>query len=229
MSEDSKEIKKRVAAEWLSYFPLLSAFAQNKLYRIAGSCIVGIELIKLPHSEAYRPNFVIYALWRSSIKKCLDAPVLMKQLYNRKGLQFNIPYEKHTSFFDDAIECFKKQIPILFDENVALKALFDLVDNSFNEILIKTNSAEQAKLFELKFYSALYTENKSQVKNVLNQIQQASKNWNMQMFEMWYGKFDLWLQGLQEKANSQGDFIKQIEANKQDKKISQLKSSELTA
>ena len=51
----------------------------------------------------------------------------------------------------------------------------------------------------------------------------------MQMFEMWYGKFDLWLQVLQGKASSREDFLKQIEANKQDKKILQLKSSELIA
>jgi hypothetical protein len=224
-----KEIKKRITEEWLSSVPQLSAFVQNKLYRVVGCSIIGVELIKLPHSEEYRPHFVCYPLWKDDVKKCLDAPFIYFALKSNKGLQFDIPYLKHSAYFNEAIECLKKQVPILFTENVPLKSLFDLVDSRFNDILVKSNSAQQAKLFELKFYSALYTGNQSQVQGVLNQVQQASKNWNMQMFEMWYGKFDLWLQGLQENASNREDFIKQIEANKQDKKISQLKSSELTA
>ena len=223
-----KEIKKKVTEGWLNSFPQLSAYAQNKLYKVVGSCIIGIELIKLPHSEEYRPHFVIYALWKSDVKKCLDAPFLMKQLYNRKGLQFTIPYEKHTTYFNDAIECFRKQIPVPLKDDVTLKSLFEFVDSLFGDMLVKSNSAEQAKLFELKFYTALYTGDQSQVLNVLNQIKQTSKNWNMQMFEVWYGEFDTWLQGLQEKVNRRDEFVKQIEANKQDKKISQLKSAELT-
>ncbi len=229
MSEDIKEIKKGVTEEWLSSIPQLSVFAQNKLYRVVGCSIVGVELVKLPKVEDYRPHFVLYPLWKSDLKNCLDSPTILLEISNKKGLQFSIPYLKHSAYFNEAIECLKKQVPILLTENVALKSLFDLVDSRFNDILVKSNSAQQAKLFELKFYSALYAKNQSQVQSVLNQIQQTSKNWNIQMFEMWYGKFDLWLQGLQEKASNREDFIKQIEANKQDKKISQLKSSELIA
>ncbi|MCP9751017.1 hypothetical protein [Ferruginibacter sp. HRS2-29] len=224
-----KEVKKKVTEDWLNAFPQLSAFAQNKLYKMIGCCVAGIELIKLPHSEEYRPHFVIYSLWQNDVKKCLDAPVLMKQLYNKKGLQFNIPYEKHTTFFNDAVDCFKKQMPVSFNGDFTSKLLFEFVDSLFSDMLVKSNSAEQAKLFELKFYVALYTGNQSQVQNVLHQIKQASRNWNMQMFEIRYGNFDTWLQVLQEKVNSRDEFLKQVEANKQDKKISQLKSSELTA
>lgn len=224
-----KEIKKKVTEDWLKSFPQLSAYAQNKLYKVVGSCIIGIELIKLPHSEEYRPHFVIYALWKSDVKKCLDAPVLMKQLYNRKGLQFNISYEKHTTYFNDAIECFRKQIPVSLNDDVTLKSLFEFVDSLFGDMLVKSNSAEQAKLFELKFYAALYVGNQIRMQNVLNEIEQSSKSWNMNMFEMWYGKFDLWFKGLQEKASNRDEFLKQIEANKQDKKIAKLHSSELTA
>jgi hypothetical protein len=229
MSEDIKEIKKRITEEWLSSVPQLSAFAQNKLYRIVGCVIIGIELVKLPKAEDYRPHFVLYPLWKSDLKNCLDSPIILIEISNKKGLQFSIPYLKHSSYFNEAIECLKKQLPILWNENVALKSLFDIVDNRFNDILIKSNSAQQAKLFELKFYAALYTGSQSQVQNILNQIQQASKNWNMQMFEMWYGKFDAWLQRLKEKVSSREEFLRQVEINRQDKKTAQLKSSELTA
>lgn len=223
-----KEVKKRVTEEWLNAFPQLSAFAQNKLYKIISSSVVGIELIKLPHSEEYRPHFVIYPLWKDDVKKCLDAPILMKQLYNEKGLQFNIPYQKHTVYFDTAVECFKSQISVSLNGDVTLKSLFEFVDSLFDDMLIKINSAEQAKLFELNFYTALYTGNQNKVQDVLNQIQQVSESWNMQIFETWYGKFDKWLQSLQESITNRDEFLHQIEENKQDKKIAQLKSSELT-
>jgi hypothetical protein len=201
-----KEIKKKVTTDWLSVFPELSAFVRNKLYKVVGSCIIGLELIKSPFSEDYSPYFVIYSLWQNDAKTCLVGPVLMKRLKNSKGLQFDIPYEKHSLFFDDAIECFKKQIPVTLNGDVTLKSLFEFIDSLFSDMLVKSNSAQQAKLFELKFYTALYTGSQNQIQHVLKQIEQSSKSWNMQMFETWYGKFDLWLKGLQEKVTNREAF-----------------------
>lgn len=222
------EIKKKVTEDWLTSFNQLSSFAQNKLYKVVGPLIIGIELIKASNSEEYRPHFVIYALWRNDVQKCLDAPLLMKQLYNKKGLQFNIPYKKHLTYFNDAIECFKKQIPISLNKDVSLNLLFEFVDSLFTNMLIKTNPAEQAKLFEVKFYTALYKGKESQLQNVLSQIQQASKKWNMQVLETQHGKFDVWIEEMQKKGNTRDSFLKQVQNNKQDKKISNLKSSEIT-
>ena len=63
MAENIKDIKKQVAEDWQNAFPQLVKYAQNKYYKILGSVIVGIELIKLPKAEDYRPHFVIYSLW----------------------------------------------------------------------------------------------------------------------------------------------------------------------
>ncbi len=49
--------KKKVAAEWQSSFPELTQYAENKLYKLLGPLIIGIELIKLPRSPKYRPHF----------------------------------------------------------------------------------------------------------------------------------------------------------------------------
>ena len=158
-----------------------------------------------------------------------NLPFILFPIKNNKGLQFDIPYLKHNTYFNEAIECLKIQVPIVFTENVSLKSLIDLVNSRFNDNLVKSNSAQQAKLFEFIFYSSLFIGNQSQIQSVLNKVEQASKNWKMRMFEIWYGKFDIWLQGLREKVNSPEEFLKQIEANKQDKKIAKLQSSELTA
>jgi hypothetical protein len=225
---DSKT-KKIITEEWIKAFPDLSSYTQNKLYKIVGPCVLGLELINLPRSEDYRPHFVIYSLWKNSVKSCLEYPVLMQEFFNSKKLQIDLPYKDINCKYKEAQGIVLNSLNISLTDNITLEKLYTLIDDvSQNDITCKFNSGKVASLFELKFYSALYTANQSQIQSVLNQIQNASKNWNMQMFEVWYGKFDLWIQGLQEKASNREDFIMQIEANKQDKKISQLKSSELT-
>jgi hypothetical protein len=54
-------IKKKVANDWQNAFPQLTLYAQNKLYKVIGSCIIGIELIKSPHTASYSPYFVLYS------------------------------------------------------------------------------------------------------------------------------------------------------------------------
>jgi len=136
----------------LSAFPNISALAQNRLYKVIGCCIAGIEFVTLPGSEEYRPHFVLYPLWKTDMKKCLDAPIILKQLYNKKRIQFDIPFGKHSIYFPNAVECFKSQISVSLDGSVSLKSLFDFVNTLFNDMLVRTNAAEQAKLFELKFF-----------------------------------------------------------------------------
>ena len=222
------EIKKKVTEDWLKNFTQISAFTQNKLYKVVGPCIIGIELIKSPFSDDYSPYFVIYSLWKDNAKTCLSRPIVMVRLRNNKGLQFDIPYLNHSSYFNEATDCFRKQIPISLSGDVTLKSLFAFLDSLFGEILIKSNSAEQAKLFEFELYAALYVGSQIQIQNVLIKIQQVSKSWNMQMFETWYGSYNLWLQNLQKTTTNREQFLKQIEINKMNKKISKLQSSKLS-
>lgn len=229
MVEDIKEIKKSIKDNWINAFPELSAFTQNKFYKIIGCLVIGIETVNIPNISGYKPHFVVYPLWKNDVKKCLDGSYLHICILNKKGLEFSIPYLKHSALISEAIECYKIQIPVTLNGDATLKSLFDLTDSLYNDILVKSNSAQQAKLFELKFYTALYVGNFVQVQYVLTQIQQANKNWNMQMFEIWYGKFDVWIQGLQEKINNREEFLMQIEANKQDKKIAKLQCFNLIA
>jgi len=228
MKEEINEMKKSVKDKWISAFPELSAFTQNKFYKAAGCLVIGIEAVNIPNIEGYKVHFVVYPLWKADIKKCLDTPSIYICIENKKNFQFSIPYLKHSALISEAIECFKKQIPVSLNGDITLKSLFDFVDDCFSDIMIKSNSAQQAKLFELKFYSALYTGSQSQTQSILSQIQYAHKKWDMRMFEIWYGKFDLWFQNLQEAILHRDDFLAQIEVNKKDKKVSKLQCSELT-
>jgi hypothetical protein len=226
MAEDLKVIKKKITEEWLNAFPQLTEYAQNKLYKVVGLTIIGIELIKLPRTESYRPHFVVYPIWKSNLKACLDSPIILYELYNKKGLQFSIPYDKHNLYFSEVLESAKKQILLPFDKDVPLKTMLDLIDNRFNDMLIKAHSGKQAALYEFKLYAALYLDS-NEVQNVLEQIQKESKKWNMQLFEAWHGTFDKWFQSLQEKVAHRNEFIAQIQLNKQDTKLKKLNQSEM--
>jgi hypothetical protein len=231
MIEDIKTIKKKVPDDWQRAFKQLTIFSQNKLYKAIGPLITGIDLVNIQRIDGYRPHFVIYPLWGNrmgkDLKACLEGPIILYEFYNKKGLQLNIPYANHNTLFSEAVECANAQISIAFDRDISLKELFGLVDKHLNHILIKSHSGNQAGLYEFKFNAALYVGNNNFLEDVIAQIQKASKNWNMQQFEMVYDNFDIWFQGLQEKIAHRQDFLDQIAANKQDKKLQKLKSSEL--
>jgi hypothetical protein len=102
-----KGLKKKISHNWLNEFPELSLFAQNKLYKVLGLFIIGIEIIKMPGSDDYRPYFVCYPLWKDNLKKCLEDPIILQEILDSKDFQFNIPYVEHVKFFHEAVLCTK--------------------------------------------------------------------------------------------------------------------------
>ena len=227
MAGDLKEAKKKVVKEWQNAFPQLTLYSQNKLYKIIGAIVTGIELIKLPRTEEYRPHFVIYPLWKKDVKACLDVPIILQEYYNRKGLQFSIPYEKHGIYFEEVLGSVKKQTPLSFAGDVSLKKLFDIIDeySKMPPLSASPNSYLQAKLQEARLEIALCISSNNEVQNVLAQIQK--RKWNIGHFAMWNIDFNEWLKGLQEKVNHSKEFLNRIAVNKQDKKLEKLQQSEL--
>lgn len=223
-----KEIKKKVIGDWQNAFPQLSLYAQDKLYKVVGSIVVGLELIKLPRTEEYRPHFVIYPLWKKDVKSSLDYPIFLKEYYNKKGLQYSIPYEKHSTFFNDVLDSIKKQSPLPFEGNVASKKLMSVLDeySKTPPLSAAPNSYLQAVLQEAKLKIALSISSE-EAKSVLEQINKRS--WDVNHFKAFGVDVNEWLQSLKDTITNRDEFLKQTEANKQDKKIAKLHSSELTA
>ena len=223
-----REIKKKVTEDWKNAFPQLALYAQNKLYKVVGSCILGIELIKSPHTESYSPYFVIYPIWKKDVKASLDYPIFLKDFKNKKGFQYEIPYEKHSVFFSDVVDSVKKQTPLPFDGNISFKKIATAIDDSSKTppLSAAPNSYLQAALQEAKLKIALFI-SITEAQSVLGQINK--RNWDTSHFKACGVDVSQWLQSLQEVITNRDEFLKQIETNKQDKKIAKLQSSELTA
>jgi hypothetical protein len=222
----ASNIKKGIINDWSNDFTDLSIYAQNKLYKIAGAFVFCI--LSLPGKEDYRQIFVCYPLWKSGIKQCLDEPIFMQEIYNKKGFQFDIPYVKHSAFFEEAIECTKKQAPILLQQNISLKELYEVIDKQFSQGIVRASPVAQVKLLEAKVLGALYVNNLNECKSIFTELNKVAKNYDPKFLEWKYGKLEDWLQGLQASITNKEGFLRQIEENKQDKKIAKLKSFELT-
>jgi len=222
-----KEIKKKVVEDWIKAFPQLALYTQDKFYKVAGPVIIGLELIKLPRTEEYRPHFVIYPLWKKDVKTSLNVPIILQEYHNKKGLQYSILYQKHNVFFEDAAESVRKQTPLSFEGDISFKKLSSVFDDYSKKppLSAAPNSYLQAVLQETLFEIALFISSVD-ANNILQQINK--RNWDANHFRMCGFEIDKWLQDLQVKLNSREELLKQIEVNKQDKKLSQLKSSKLT-
>lgn len=222
-----KIIKKKVMEEWLIVFSQLGAYNQNKLYKIVGPCLIGIEIIKSPHTDSYSPYFAIYPLWKKDVKTSLDYPIILKYFKNKKGIQYDIPYEKHSVFFNDVIDSVRKQTPLPFEGSISFKTLVSILDeySKTPPLSAAPNSYLQAVLQEAKLKIALFI-GVQEAESVMEQINK--RNWDTNHFKACGVDVNKWLQSLNEVITNRDEFLNQIETNKQEKKISLLKSSELT-
>ncbi len=225
MTEDIKTIKKKVNQDWQNAFPELAKYAQNKFYKTVGPTIVGLELIKLPRVEEYRPHLVIYPLWKGTLKECLNAPDVLLEFKNKKGLQFNIPYNKHSFYFEEVIRAIKEQSPIPFDGDIKLKSLLSLIDTYSKEppLGAAPNSYLQAKLMEFKYGITLASSDDRLVEKVLSDIER--RKWDSEHFSMWDIKVDTWLNAL--KNIDKDSVVENVNKIKSDKKLKKLLVSEL--
>lgn len=221
-----KSTKQNVTADWLAAFPQLTPYARDKFYKVLGPLVVGLELIKLPASERYRPHFVMYPLWGKDPKQSLDVPILLREFYDRKQFQYNIPYYNHGVPFADVLTAIQAQAPISFDGDISLGKLFEVYDDQSKRppLHASPNSYLQGHLRESKLKTALFIDAQIAEK-VFHEIKTI--DWNVSNFK-WFG-IDVpgWLDSMQEAINSKENFLRQIDANKADKKISMLKSSKL--
>lgn len=227
MKEEKKNVKQKITEDWQNAFPRLVKYSQNKYYKILGPMIVGIELIKLPRLESYRPYFVCYPLWRENLKACFDAPIILKEFYDKKGIQFSIPYKKHNIFFSDVLNTIKKQMPLSLEGNVYLKNIILAIDeySKVPPLNAAPTSYLQARLQESKLEIVLYSGNEEYIQRVLNQI--LKSNWDVNHFGVWKIDVNQWLDKMKDKINNRAKLLSHIKLNKQEKKLAKLVDSDI--
>ncbi len=226
----NSKTKNIIKEEWIKAFPNLTAYTQNRLYKVVGAFILGIELIKLPRVDNYRPHFAIYPLFRKGIENCLKIPFILDQYYDERGMQLSLPYDNNSKIkiVQNIINNTSK-----LDLNLSsykLSNFFNLAEYylyNHPDIWYRNHPGKRALLFELKLYAALYVGNETEINIVISEILEESAKWNMQLFETWFGNFETWFQNLNTLILNRIEFLKQIDTNKHEKKIAKLCNSEL--
>lgn len=219
--------KKGIVDMWLEAYPSLYPYTQDKLYMVLGSFVMGIEIVKLPRFDNYRPHFVLYPLYGNlsgdKLKDCMNYPILLLEFFNKKGLQYSIPYKNSSSLTQEVIKAVTQQLPFKIGDDVKISTMHKLIDSQINSQLVKMQ-LKQPEFFEVKYYSALYV-SETEAEKVLKQIQKDSKSWDMNQFNTYYGDFDIWYNTLAQTQRNK--FVAVIEKNKSDKKLEKLSVSEL--
>ena len=177
--------------------------------------------------EQYRPLFVIYTLFDKDLNTNLSEEILLQEFHNKKGLQCDIPYLKHNEYFKEAVSCIDKQLPISLEVDIQIDKINVLLESYIRKAPFNggaTNSFSYAKYQEIKMKIALYV-NKERAQQVFRDIYNVK--WDNKSFEESNCFINSWLVSLQEVIDSRDTFLRQIEINKQSKKILKLPYSEI--
>jgi hypothetical protein len=228
---NQRSINAKVNEEWLLEFPTLIKFSLNKFYRVVGCVVVGIELIVLPGSGNYRPHLTVYGLWPNhfgnDVKAWLGGPILLKEFYNHKRFQFNLPFEFNNEMCKEAISVIKSKAAFLLAENISIETLNAYIDNYAKcpPLDAMPGSYLQASLMESKLNIARYVSH-AQALRVFKEIN--GRMWNTTHFKQCGHDVDEWINELKKKLANRELFLEDVKANRQNPRLSKLKFSELT-
>lgn len=227
-----KAIKKKVTEDWQEAFPSLVKYGQNKYYKILGPLLVGIELIKPASIEKYSPHFVVYPLWGNRVGKDLKAslsiPIIIKPFFDKKEQEFFIPYFRHEAEFTEVLEAVKNQLPFSMDGDVNLKEVFLTFEEMSKTPPLSAayNSYLQASLLESKLELAICSGGRKEiVEGIYDEIKAI--NWDLDHFALWGIEYEIWIKNMESRIADKNQLLSQLSANKQDKKLTKMHSSEL--
>lgn len=125
------------------------------------------------------------------------------------------------------VSCIDKQLPISLEVDIQIDKINVLLESYIRKAPFNggaTNSFSYAKYQEIKMKIALYV-NKERAQQVFRDIYNVK--WDNKSFEESNASINSWLASLQEVIDNRDTFLRQIEINKQSKKILKLPYSEI--
>lgn len=223
-------MKTRSYPEWKVAFPELGQFSKNRLYRILGPVVAGIELIDLPRKDHYRPHFVMYGLWLSEsmihVEDIFSVPIVLLELAGERKEQLSIPYELEGEALSRIINFAKLQIPISFGEVVYFEDLYSVLDiySRFPPLNAASGSFLQARVAESELRIALFS-SEADAYLILREIERGT--WDAQHFRLWNTDVKSWLTSLKTLVENRDEFLKSIGRGLNIPKIATLPHSNL--
>ncbi len=205
--------------KWLNEYDGLVNFKKDKLYCITGPFILGIELIKLPRIQKYRPHLVLYSLYGLptgySLKECMSYPVLMLELFNINDMQISLDFDQEITEAKNSLNDF---LAFKIGCDISIYSFLDWLDEIVHNINLKSR-IKLPEVWEVRYNLALYYSDEKANK-VLNEIKiSADKLDKLKCFKN-YGGWNLWLKELV--GRSRTEHLKIICENKNRKELKNL-------
>ena len=213
---------KNIVNDWKIQFPILSQYTSSTLYAKADIILIGLRLDKVM-SDAYRLILEILPLWVQEKRK-ISIPVFFVELFDKDGGQFFIKYQLHKYLFEEATKCANQQFGLILRESIRANDIFRLIDSFSSTFIPKHNPIKWHRLFELKLALAVYSGQSNLINTIKEEIENETKYWDETDFNRIFMKsIEEWKIDLYQKMGNREIFMKQVQLNIDDKKISKLK------
>ncbi len=207
---ENKELSKQLCA----VFNLKGITSKSYVHKV--ECIlVGLTFVKVPNRD-YKLFFTIYPLWRSTLKSCIDDPLLLQPLVDDNGL------DVYLSDSTNIIDRCSTQFPLLSGSNTAadfVRVLYEIIATNKST---QTNFVLQMKIYELIYGIALYLNSIDVIKDVYIQIKNQISGWDTKIFNYWYGDKDTTLSKLLEFESNKRRIVKNVVLNASYPKVIKL-------
>lgn len=207
---ENKELSKQLCA----VFNLKGITSKCFVHRVE-CLLVGLTFVKVPNLD-YKLFFSIYPLWRSTLKCCIDIPLLLLRLANDNGLDI------YLSDSTNIIDRCSTQFPLLSDSNTAADFVRVLYEIIATDKSIQTNFVLQMKIYELIYGVALYLNNIDIAQDVYIHISNQISGWDTKIFNYWYGDKGTTQSKLLEFEANKRRIVKNVDHNASDPKVKKL-------
>ncbi len=156
----------------------------------------------------------------------MSGPLVLNQLNDGRGLQFDIKINEDETKFEHAATCMKKDNPILLETNIHVNQLKKLVDHysDTSPFQFRENSFAKAFFQASKVKLALYI---NTAEAVVEFQKIKTVDWDAENFKMFNKEVDTWLEDLQHIVENREAFLKVIDINKSHPKIQKLNFLEM--
>ena len=203
----------------LSNYKGLTELKKNQLYYLQGAFLIGIEIIKIPRIQKYRPHFSLYPLYGNQngfeLNDCMKYPILFFEFFNRKNLQFSL---RPNEDINEVIQSINETISFGFAKEVYFNDYLDWV-KFISKNKNYRNTIKLPKLLETLYFNSLFfSEEKSEF--ALSQIDEILSDSNLNIFNMYQG-YENWVNNL--KSVKRIEFMKILNNNKNELNINEFK------
>lgn len=210
-----KELSKQLCAVFN-----IKGITSNTFVHKVECILVGLTFVKVPNRD-YKLFFTIYPLWRSTMKSCIDVPLLLQPLVDDNGLEI---------YLSDCINIIDKcntQFPLLSGSNTVVDFVWGLHEFIANDKSIQNNFVLKMKIYELIYGIDLYLNNIEMAQDIYLQISNQISNWDTKIFSYWYGNKDTTLSKLLEFEANRRRIVKNVELNASNTKVMKLPAYKL--